>query len=54
MTRQTFDEELGEGYEAENVRREHSVDVLILYIANAIDAVGATGVVYCRDSLGKM
>jgi hypothetical protein len=54
MTRQTFDKELGEGYEAENVRREHSVDVLILYTANPIDAVGAAGVVDCRNSFGKM
>lgn len=47
--RQTFDEELSEGNEAENIRRKHCVDVLILYIANDVGAVGAAGVVDCRD-----
>lgn len=46
--RQTFDEELSEGNEAENIRRKHCVDVLILYIANDVGAVGAAGVVNCR------
>ena len=43
--KQTFDDELGEGNEAEDICREHSVDVLVLYIANAVDAMGAAGVV---------
>jgi hypothetical protein len=51
--RQTFHEELGEGNEAEDVYREHSVNVPVLYIANFIDAVGAAGVVHCRDGFGK-
>jgi hypothetical protein len=42
---QTFDEELGEGNETEDVRREHGIDVLVLDIADAIDAMGTTGVV---------
>jgi hypothetical protein len=51
--RQTFDEELSEGNEAEDIRRKHSVDVLILYIADDIGAVRAAGVVNCRDG-GKV
>lgn len=47
--RQTFDEELSEGNEAEDIRRKHSVDVLILYIADDVGAVGAASVVNCRD-----
>lgn len=47
--RQTFDEELSEGNEAEDIRRKHCVDVLILYIADDVGAVGAAGVVNCRD-----
>jgi hypothetical protein len=46
--RQTFDEELSEGNEAEDIRRKHCVDVLILYMADDVGAVGAAGVVYCR------
>lgn len=46
--RQTFDEKLSEGNEAENISRKHCVDVLILYIANDVGAVGAAGVVNCR------
>ena len=52
--RQTFDEELSEGNEAKDIRRKHGVDVLILYIADDVDAVGAAGVVNCRDGFGKM
>lgn len=52
--RQTFDEELSEGNEAKDIRRKHSVDVLILYIANDVGTVGAASVVNCRDSFGKM
>jgi hypothetical protein len=47
--RQTFDEELSERNEAEDIRRKHSIDVLILYIADDVGAVGAAGVVNCRD-----
>jgi hypothetical protein len=42
---QTFDEELREGNEAEYIRREHGIDVLVLDIAYAISAMGATGVI---------
>ena len=52
--RQTFDEELSEGYEAEDIRRKHGADVLILYIADDVGAVGAAGVVNCHDGFGKM
>jgi hypothetical protein len=51
--RQTFDEELSEGNEAKDIRRKHSVDVLILYIANDVGTVGAASVVNCRDSSGR-
>jgi hypothetical protein len=47
--RQTFDQELSEGNEAEDIRRKHCVDVLILYIADDVGAMGAAGVVNCRD-----
>ena len=53
MGRQTFYEELGEGNETEDVRREHSVDVAVLYIANAVDAVRAASVIDCHDEFGK-
>lgn len=52
--RQTFDEELSEGNKANDIRRKHSVDVLILYIADGVGAVGATSVVNCRDGFEKM
>ena len=52
--RQTFDEELSEGNEPEDIRRKHCVDVLILYIADDVGAVGTAGVVTCRDGFGKM
>ena len=51
--RQTFDEELSEGNEAKDIRRKHGVDVFILYIADDVGAVGAAGVVNCRDGFGK-
>jgi len=50
--RQTFDEELNEGNEAEDIRRKHSVDVLILYIADDVGAMGAASVIDCRDGFG--
>ena len=53
-SRQTFDEELSAGNEAEDIRRKHCVDVLILYITDNVGAVGAAGVVNCRDGFGKM
>lgn len=53
MGRQTFYEELGEGNETEDVRREHSVDVAVLYIANAVDAVRAASVIDCPDESKK-
>ena len=52
--RQTFDEELNEGNEAEDIRRKHSVDVLILYIADDVGAMGAASVIDCRDGFGRM
>jgi hypothetical protein len=52
--RQTFDEELREGNEAEDIRRKHCVDVLILYMADGGNAEGAAGVVNCRDGFRNM
>jgi hypothetical protein len=52
--RQTFDKELSDGNEAEDIRREHSVDVLILYVADDVGTVGAASVVNYRDGFGKM
>ena len=53
MGRQTFYEELGEGNETEDVRREHSVDVAVLNIANAVDAVRAASVIDCPRRIQK-
>ena len=47
--RQTFDEELSERNETEDIRRKHCVDILILYIANDVGTVRAAGVVNCRE-----
>lgn len=52
--RQTFDEELSDGNEAKDIRRKHGADVLILYIADDVGAVGATSVVNCHDGFGNM
>lgn len=45
----TFHEELGEGNETEDVRSEHCVDVLVLDITDAVDAMSAASVVDCHD-----
>jgi hypothetical protein len=53
VKRQTFHEELGDGNETKDVRCEHSVDVALLYISNAVGAVRAASVVDCRDEIRK-
>ena len=49
-----YDEELSEGNKAEDIRRKHCLDVLILYIADDVGAVGTAGVVNCRDGFGQI
>jgi len=45
----TFHEELGEGNEAEDVRIEHCINVLVLDITDAVSAMGAASIVDCHD-----
>jgi len=40
---------LGKGNEAEDVRIEHRIDVLVLDITDAVSAMGAASIVDCHD-----
>ena len=48
-TRRTLDEELREGYEAEDVHVEHRLDLLLLDVADLVDAEDEACVVHCAQ-----